>query len=135
MMKTFDQVAAWLRGASEEFGDPSAPVGQLFARWQEDLLEIDRRPGADVVCGIGDANLQHGEVALILGPGFALPLPLATEPQLNSAGELCAFGASSIAPGLWALTPSLNAEGLIHVFVVLYGVPVPAPWERRIVLP
>jgi hypothetical protein len=34
-----------------------------------------------------------------------------------------------IVPGVWALNPSLNIPGVIHVFVLLYGVPNPAPWE------
>lgn len=127
-MKTCPEVAEWCDGAARAYGDPSVPVCQLFFRWQSDLKRIS---GQDLVCGI-----HNGDVILGLGPAFPpLPLRVATgEPTFNEHDELTAFGAEVIAPGVWALTPSLNAEGLIHGFVVLYGVPDPAPWEQRILL-
>jgi hypothetical protein len=49
------------------------------------------------------------------------------------AQVLAAFGIIEIVPGLWHLTPSLNLPGVLHMFVVVYDVPSPAPWERRII--
>lgn len=43
-------------------------------------------------------------------------------------------GPSRSAPGIWCLSPSLNVPGLVHAFVVLYGVPDPAPFDKRILV-
>jgi len=129
-MKTFAEVAEWCAGAAEEFGDPSVPVCQLFFRWQENL-EIPRGDD-ELVCGMAD-----GELVLLLGPEFR-PFLMTVElgdMRLDEQGGLQAFGAYLVTTGVWALRPSLNAEGAIHAFVVLHGVPDPAPWDRRIVLP
>lgn len=78
-----------------------------------------------------------GELVLRLGPDFPI-FPLRVELgqlQIGEDGELKNFGAMQVTPGVWWLTPSLNAEGVIHAFLVLYGVQDPAPWERRILLP
>lgn len=130
-MNTFTQVQAWCAGAQEQFGDPSIPVCQLFVRWHEDVLSSSSE---DLVVGWLD-----GEIVLILGLGPDIPfVPIRVQmgqAAFGEHGELVAFGVERIAPGLWSMTPSLNLEGGIHAFVVLYGVPDPAPWERRIVLP
>lgn len=128
-MKTCAEVAAWCAGAAEEFGDPSAPVCQIFLRWQD---EPEAYRGDELVCG-----MNHGDLALLLGEGFPpFQFPVvAGRPQLDERGYVMAYGASCVTAGVWAITPSLNALGLIHGFVVLHGVPDPAPWERRIVLP
>lgn len=55
--------------------------------------------------------------------------------ELNEHGELTKYGAELVTKGVWAISPSLNAEGVIHAFLVLYDVPDPAPWERGIALP
>ena len=128
-MKTFAEVSAWCAGALEQFGDPSIPICQLFVRWRDDLKAID---GQELTCGWLD-----GELVLLLGPEFR-PLPMLVETgsyQVGEDGELTAYGAELVTAGVWAIKPSLNVEGAIHAFVVLYGVPDPAPWERRIVLP
>lgn len=127
-MKTFRAVSEWCAGAAEELGDPSAAVCQLFFRWQDDLRAVD---GVDLVCG-----LHEGSLTILLGPKFpALPIPVEVDgPRLDERGGLACFGVEPIAPGVWALTPSLNAQGLIHAFVVLYEVPSPAPWERKIIV-
>lgn len=129
-MKTCSEVSAWCAGASAEFGDPSVPVCQLFFRWQENLMAPRRDD--ELVCG-----MVEGELVLLLGPEFrALPMPIELgDLRLDDAGGLEAYGAYLITAGVWALRPSLNVEETIHGFVVLHGVPDPAPWERRIVLP
>jgi hypothetical protein len=128
-VKTAAQVSAWCANAAREFGDPSLPICQLFFRWKE----IPAVPlGEDeLVCGVAG-----GVTVLLLGPEFApFPIPIEERMRLDEEGCLQAFGADRIAPGVWALQPSLNAEGAIHAFVVMHGVPDPAPWERRIVVP
>jgi hypothetical protein len=70
------------------------------------------------------------------GPGFtpfALTVALG-EPEMTEHGVLT-YGAERVTAGVWAITPSLNVVGVIHGFVVIHGVPDPAPWERLIVLP
>ncbi len=127
-MKTFPEVEDWCAGAIMEFGDSSVPVCQIFCRWREDVSAIHDE---DLACGVLD-----GEVVLLLGPAFPqIPLRMMLgEPLLGGDGHLEAFGAELVSPGVWALAPSLNVRGLIHAFVVFYGVPDPAPWERRILV-
>ena len=129
-MRTFEEVRRWIVGAAEEFGDPAAPVGQLFFRWREDLDAFD---GEDLACGMRD-----GELVLYLGPvAEPLPLPVSVEgATYGRDGELLAFGLQRLTEGpreVWTMTPSLNIRGLIHGFVVLYDVPTSA-LERRIVV-
>ncbi len=128
-MKTFREVAAWFDGACRQFEDPSIPICQLFFRWHATLE--GNAPSEELACGLlGD------EVTLLLGPGFPmLPMPIEIGAPKIEADELLAYGATKVTDGVWALSPSLNAEGLIHAFVVIHNVPDPAPWERRIVLP
>lgn len=128
-MKKFSDVVAWCVGAAEQYADPAEPVCQLFFRWQEDVLTPDSIGGEDLVCGWHD-----GKLVLMMGPSFPpLPVDVASGGlQLAENGALEAFGASLVTAGVWELVPSLNAPGLLHAFVVLYGVPDPAPWERRI---
>lgn len=120
-MTTIDEIAEWCEGAAEAYGDPSLPVGQIFARWTDDLRLLT---GDDIECG----NV-NGEVSLKLGPGFLIPLCLGTNPEVSPDTGLIKFGAACVYPGVWALDPSLNIPGLVHVFVVLVGVPTPPPWE------
>lgn len=134
-MRTFSEVLAWCDGAAEAYGDPAAPVCQLFVRWCDDLERyVARLEGAadgELACG-----LAGGRPTLVLGPAFhLLPLPIQKGAPELEGGDLVMFGAKLITRGVWALAPSLNVPGLIHGFVILYDVPEPAPWERRIVLP
>jgi hypothetical protein len=130
-MTTFDQVADWCAGAQEAYGDPSVPVCQLFFRWQHDLQNFDGRGGDDtLVCG-----MVMGEFVLVCAPSAPIPLPVRTgEPEVTDE-EVITYGAVRVLEGVWAIGPSLNVPGFIHGFVVVYGVPDPAPWERRIILP
>lgn len=127
-MKTFQELEQWCTGAAEQFGDPSVPVCQLFLRWQDSLEALS---GEDLVC-----SMRATDLLLQLGSGLPpLPMPICTgKPQFAPDGELTAYGAERITTGIWSITPSLNAVGFVHAFLVLYDVPEPAPWERRIVL-
>lgn len=128
-MRTFAEVEEWCHGAADAYGDPSVPVCQLFFRWSTNLQRLVL--GDDTLaCG-----LSEGNVALVLGPNMpALPLPVRLgEPEVTDE-EVITYGAVRVVEGVWAITPSLNLVGFIHGFVVVYGVPDPAPWERIIVL-
>ena len=128
-MRTFEELAGWCEGAAREGGDPSRYCGQVFVRWVDDLpnTDLDER----LAFGFVD-----GELVLALGPQWP-PFPLAIQTGAPEIGEdgFMRFGAELITPGVWGLSPSFNAVGMVHAFVVLYDVPTPAPWERRIWLP
>jgi hypothetical protein len=127
-MKTLREIEEWCEGAEKEFGNPSLACGQAFLRYVE-------KPGGyygeDLVfCTDGR------RVTLMLGfADFPVEIPLSEDgPEMNAWGEAVSFGAERVAPGLWSLTPSLNIPGLIHVFVTLYDVPNPAPWEKSLIV-
>jgi hypothetical protein len=127
-MTTYHEVVDWIAGAAEQFDDPATPVCQLFFRWQDNLRRIE---GDHLACGLAD-----GDLALQFVPNFPpLPVPMGLgDYELDANGELLTYGARRITAGVWALSPSLNIEGVIHAFVVLYNVPEPALWDTRIVL-
>ena len=130
-MRTFAEVADWCLGAYGAYGDASVPVCQLFFRWHHNLRDLR---GEDLACGIVE-GMVAGEIVLVCGPGLP-PFPLsvrAGEPEVTD-DEVITYGAVRVVEGVWAITPSLNVVGVIHGFVVVYGVPDPAPWERLIVL-
>jgi hypothetical protein len=129
-VKTFTEVAAWCLGAFEAYGDASVPVCQLFFRWQPDLETFDGRGDDEtLVCG-----MVLGEFVLVCGRSAIIPLPVRKGAPEATDEEVITYGAVRVTAGVWAITPSLNIDGFIHGFVVLYGVPDPAPWERLIVL-
>lgn len=129
-MKRFDELRQWLRGAEEAFGDPSRPVCQLFFRWSE----LSCSPAQQELICTRSQNV--GEITLWMAPVMPLDVSVAEGDaritRIEADSAIKAFGAKRIAPGLWYLNPSFNFPGVIHAFVVLYGVPDPAPWEKRI---
>jgi hypothetical protein len=140
-MKTVAELMAWLKGAEEQLGDPSEPVGQVFVRYQAIRTASD-----DLVATFEMDALQFfpfGPCDPDLG---AIPLSVSTEgPQIGISDDgpspllanddvLLAFGVERVCDGVWSLTPSLNMPDVMHVFVVVYDVPTPAPWERRVIV-
>ncbi len=125
------QVLEWQRGAAIEFGDPSEPVCQLFFRWIERPHEFN---GDELVCGITDGRLFLGLPDSILLPVVTGNPTWRDYVPAVDGGRIESFGLQRIAPGVWSLMPSLNMHGLLHAFVVLFGVPDSEPWDRRIVL-
>jgi hypothetical protein len=124
-MRTCAELRAWIEGAAAELGDPAEAVGQAFFRWSDNW----QAEGADL-----SAGMHKGELVLMLGRGAVIPIQLrAGDPELAEDGVV-AFSTTQITAGVWAVSPSLNVPGLVHVFVVLYDVPAPAPWERKIIL-
>ena len=128
-MLTADDVEIWRAGALLECGDPSDPVCQMFFHFESDLVHYD---GAALACGC----TPDGVLVLVGATASPLPVPVRVgDAAIAATGELEAFGLSPITGDVWALSPSLNLPGVLHGFVVLYGVPTPAPWEQRIIRP
>lgn len=124
-MKTLAEVQEWCLGAQEIFGDASEPIGQIFARYVA-LIP----PESDDIL----VSWQDGKLALILPMAGWIPQEIDTQgPRGDEETGLEAFGIENICPGLWTLMPSLNIPRLIHVFVHIYDVTTPAPWEQRII--
>jgi len=134
-MKTFAQLNEWCTGAAEELGDPAQACCMSFFRWQEDLANYH---GEDLACG-----MLNGGLVLQIAPGLKgrVPMPIVLgEAEVVRQGphvELVSYGMELVTKGVWAMDPSLNIEGVVHTFVVLYDVPDPAPWgeQPRILLP
>ena len=130
-MKTVAEVAEWREGAEAQFGDPAIAVGQTFFRY---VADVDAYRGGDLVFGVkpGDG------LELRIWPDSSGACGVLLNVSMNGpdlcGDELVGFGVERIQPGLWVLSPSLNMPGTIHAFVTLYGVPDPAPWEKRIIL-
>lgn len=129
-MKTITEFKEWCRGAAEEFEDPAMVIGQLFLRhvdtaWQQpDELVVRWSP-------------QESQLMFDVHGFFKVPmwLPIVEdEPKITPAGELEAFAIRQVCPGFWSMLPSLNIPGAFHVFVNIYDVPDPAPWEKRILV-
>lgn len=116
----------WMEQAAEEFGDPSEPVTQIFCKWVEPLIDFC---GQELAAGVMD-----GRTYVRIGPGAHIEMRI----ESGHAGEIDKegmprYGATPIAQGLWALSPSLYIPGMVHAFVVLYDVPIAVPWEKKIV--
>jgi len=132
-MKTIQEVEQW----RAEFGGLddllSDPICHLFVRY----VEPDCRPKRvddyfDLFC-----FREGNEIVLWLGaePDLIIPIVISRGGPEIEDGRLMGFGVEAVTRGVWALNPSLNIPGVIHGFVTFYDVPVPAPWERLILLP
>lgn len=129
-MKTVSEVFEWCMGVAERYGDPSAKVAPIYARF------VAERPQATTDEILATWDHAAGKLLLGIDPDDWFDLPITADgPELDIAtGNLKAFGISEVCRGLWTLTPSLNMPGLFHFFVHIYDVPESAPWERRIIV-
>jgi hypothetical protein len=125
-MKTIDEFQEWCAGARAELGDPSLATGIIFARYLPTLGACD---GADIAATYEESS----HLILYLVPDGVIRLAISIDGPEANAGQLLVFGVEAIAPGLWTLFPSVNLPDFVHAFVVLYDVPEPAPWDRRII--
>lgn len=127
-MKKVTEIQDWIIGATERLGDPSHAVGSIFVRL------VPRPPSAphDDIIAIWDS----GVLGLVLAPGQIFPIDVDPDGPVidEETRQLQSFGLEKICPGVWTLLPSLNVPGVIHVFVTIYDVPTPAPWESQIVV-
>jgi hypothetical protein len=126
IIRRVTQLKNWIDGATGEFEDPSIPVCSLVFQWRTPLILAG---GEDLVCGLADEQF-----VLSFDGDTVFPLPVKAGSPLIEQGRLITFGAETIAPGLWILSPSLNMPGTLHGYVTLFGVPSPAPWEQRIII-
>ncbi len=123
-VRTMEHLKRWLEGAERFFGTPDGATCMLFFKWVERPENSHARELGDLVCG----NLVGSVMDLWFGPE-PLPIPVTLGQQrMTSDGQLRTFGVEGIAPGLWAVSPSLNIPDTLHGFVVLYDVPEPAPF-------
>lgn len=130
-MKTQQELAEWCVGAIDKYGDPAEPVGQIFARYQglTEVAALRATPDGLLVC-----TFEANTLALVIDPDCIIPLRVDAAGPVFDGERLQALGIELIRPGLWALNPSLYIPKSFHVFVTIYDVPIPAPWERLIVL-
>lgn len=121
-MKTLTEVVQWVDGAAAQFDDPAKPIGMLFAKFEAGDIE---QPRPELV------TARWAEGALWLNLPFDwLPLDVAAKPVIcGTTGAMRAYGLEQVSDSLWAISPSLNMPGELHVFVVVYDVPTPAPWS------
>jgi hypothetical protein len=125
-------MAEWAGLLIDAYGDPAAAVCQTFFRWKQRPVPSDH---ADDLCWEYEGGADGGDILLWTGGKMPLRVRISREgPEFDAGGELSAFAVFNICSGLWYLAPSLNVPGVLHSFVVLYDVPDPAPWERRVVL-
>lgn len=124
-MRTLAEFEAWREEATRILGDPAATCGVAFFRY------VRCRPDpVDLVF-----SDEGGDLLLHFAAG-SLPLRIAISrdgPQITPLAVV-EFGVDRIAPGLWVLNPSLNIPGVLHAFIALYEVPIPAPWEGGLIV-
>ena len=119
-------------------------MGLVFCRYVPDP-DVGQYRGEDCVFGLHGGKEKNGAVCLQLRlwppdepvewPVRGVMIPVIMGDPRFYRDELLTFGVRRVSPGLWHLDPSLNIPGQIHVFVVLYDVPTPAPWENQIIRP
>jgi hypothetical protein len=126
-VKTFEQFAQWSQEVEAAVGDVAEAIGILCFRWCED----PRQHNGDLICRAD----PRGVAIYFDPPSGAMVLEINTKGAVmnEETGELLAFGVEKLTPGVWTLEPSLNVLTFVHAFVVLYGVPDPAPWERLVI--
>jgi len=126
-IRTFTELKQWCAGAAEEFGDASIPICVMAFRWINRGEDV---AADELVCWQEDQD----HLRLAPAPAIAIPIIPDDEPAVTPFGVL-GFAAEQLGPGTWILNPSLNMPELLHGYVILTGVPNPAPWRRpRIIL-
>jgi hypothetical protein len=120
------ELAEFLLAVAAETGDPSAAVCLLLVDWKN--VSMDQ---------LLTARWDERDRVLVLHLGVSgegLPIEVSANGPEVIDGQLVKFGVRKTVRGTWALEPSLHVPRAIHGFVVMSGVPDPAPWERLIVL-
>lgn len=111
-------------------------VLHMVVRWHPEPQSVKT---GDAILGpaVGEKLPGPGPVTRLLlnmptdgGKRFHLTVPTNLGgPCVGDPEKPTAFGLERIAPGVWVLNPSLLVPGVLHAFVVVVGVPEPAPWE------
>jgi len=115
--------------------DEPMPVFLLTPRWSPVIL-VD--PTTEDLCFVakeGDGRNPGGWMlyvrAFIEDELAAFSVPVKSNMyELRPDGSMEIFGLRQLGPGTWRVAPSVNIPGQIHAFVILCGVPDPAPWEK-----
>jgi hypothetical protein len=121
------------------------PIIQLTPTWTKHIL-TDPRPdllfGNELVPEAFEFDVPNSCIAVlristlreedgVFGDVEMVPFLIRPgQPELHADGSVKIFGSRKIGPGTWVVTPSLNVPEMIHAFLVLCGVPEPAPWEQ-----
>lgn len=121
-----DELETFLVGTEAVLGDPSAATCLLIARWG-DAGKTDNE-----VLAIWDGPRR--EILLGLPTLGWLPISIDAKEVVIEGRALKSFHVRKVWSGVWALSPSLNLPGVFHGYLVLSGVPEPAPWERLVIL-
>jgi hypothetical protein len=130
-MKSVIELTDFIEGAAEEFTDPSIPICEIFARFVEMPKLLTSHDAEDILASY---SRLEGKLVLRFGPSAVIKVAVSIDGPQGDAEGVLAFGLFAVTPGLWSLRPSVNLPGLLHAFTVLYDVPVPAPWEREILI-
>jgi hypothetical protein len=136
VVTTQRELLDYLDRVQEATGDPAAGTCLMFVPWMPAVLTENNKPvdyvaAWDAGTGVMLLDFVDGQQRR------ALPLEISMEPPLLRRvleGAMVRYQARKICNGIWALNPSLNIPEMMHGYVVLHGVPDPAPWEKRIVL-
>jgi hypothetical protein len=123
---TRDELREFVEEATEQIGDPSQITTLLFVAMSS--VESSGCPQAAY-------DAKNRTLFVELEAGTVWPLEISDDgPLIHSQRGLIAFGMKKVRTGVWAVNPSLDVPGVLHAFVVLHGVPDPAPWERLVLL-
>jgi hypothetical protein len=145
VMTTRAELEGWVMTVERQLGDPAAACGLLCIPWRSGIVaDLTSPAAAGGEMYAGPVSEQGDAIALTFPPKadyladeetICLPMGIGLDaPEVHPVLGVMRYQAKRVCAGVWALNPSLNVDGLIHAFVVLHGVPDPAPWERRIVL-
>ena len=127
---TYEELDHFLAAVNERFGDPSAMVCLMYVGW-------GNKQNAMPAIWSEWSDLDRVVLLHFVGMDGMDSVPLKVsldEPGLTNEGGLAQFQIRPIAAGVWTISPSLNIPGQLHAFLVIHGVPEPAPWESRIIL-
>jgi hypothetical protein len=130
VLLNYEELNGFLAAVYEDTGDPSAAVCQMFVQYRTAM------PAAE-----GDVSARYDQatkavlLTFIHEDGVRQEIPLAVSPDGPEVDQVTTtFHIRKVCRGVWALAPSLNVPGQLHAYVVLHGVPEPAPWERLILM-
>ncbi len=130
IITNLEEATAWQIAVHTALGDPAQRTALLCLPWMREFPPL--------AGGYGASFIGHRDGRGVFEiHGFAqeaIPITFDTKGMNVEDGELADFGIEKLDHGTWAFSPSMNVPGLIHGFVVIHGVPHPAPWESLIVV-
>ena len=106
-------------------------VTHLILRWHPEPRSVKTGEGVIGFAGAMSNALCSLLLNLPAEAGKRLHLGVATNlggPCIGDPAKPTAFGLQRVHPGVWVYDPSILVPGILHAFVVVVGVPEPAPW-------